>query len=159
MSGESLNLKPFQSGQYTFGGIEQAGLVYRFAPVERRDLITIGSLKKNQSRDIDLSTQLEHDILVTGISADIVGDDSHTIQDGKTNNYRYHYVQTILQLVDRNNQNVLRTLALFLSGYSPNIGELILSPRPIYKVKTNLDVRSISITGRPVYINTALVFL
>ncbi len=159
MSGEPINLKPFQSGQYTFAGIEQAGLVYRFAPVERRDLITIGSLKKNQAREIDLSTQLQHDILVTGISADIVDDDSHTIQDGKTNNYRYFYVQKILQLLDRNNRNVLRTLALFLSGYSPYIGELILSPKPIYKVKTNLDVRSISITGRPVYVNTALVYL
>ncbi len=158
MSGEALNLKPFQSGQYTFGGIEQAGLVYRFAPVERRDLITIGSLKKNQAKEIDLSTQLQHEILVTGISADIVNDDSHVLQD-KKNNYDFAYVQTILQLLDRNNRNVLRTLALFLSGYSPYIGELILSPKPIYRVKTNLDVRSISITGRPVYINTALVFL
>ncbi len=115
MSGEALNLKPFQSGQYTFGGIEQAGLVYRFAPVERRDLITIGSLKKNQAKEIDLSTQLQHEILVTGISADIVNDDSHVLQD-KKNNYDFAYVQTILQLLDRNNRNVLRTLALFLSG-------------------------------------------
>lgn len=159
MSGERLNLKPFQSGQYTFAGIEQAGLVYRFSPVEQRDLITIGSLGKNEAKEIDLSTQLEHDILVTGISADIVGDDSHEIQDGKTNDYRYYYVQTILQLLDRNNRNVLRTLTLFLSGYSPYIGELILSPKPIYKVRTNLDVRSISITGKPVYINTSLVYL
>ena len=80
MSGEQLSLRPFQSGQYTFAGIEQAGLVYRFSPVERRDIITIGSLKKNEPKEIDLSTQLQHDILVTGISADIVGDDSHEIQ-------------------------------------------------------------------------------
>ncbi len=158
MSGEQLSLRPFQSGQYTFAGIEQAGLVYRFSPVERRDIITIGSLAKNEPKEIDLSTQLQHDILVSGISADIVGDDSHEIQEGKRD-YNISYVQTILQLLDRNNRNVLRTLTLFLSGYSPYIGELILSPKPIYKVKTNLDVRSISITGQPVYINTALVYL
>ena len=158
MSGEQLSLRPFQSGQYTFAGIEQAGLVYRFSPVERRDIITIGSLAKNEPKEIDLSTQLQHDILVTGISADIVGGDSHEIQEGKRD-YKLSYVQTILQLLDRNNRNVLRTLTLFLSGYSPYIGELILSPNPIYKVKTNLDVRSISITGQPVYINTALVYL
>lgn len=159
MSGEQLSLRPFQSGQYTFAGIEQAGLVYRFSPVERRDLITIGSLTKNQPKDIDLSTQLQHEILVTGISADIVDDDSQIIQEGKKRDYDLSYVQTILQLLDRNNSNVLRTLALFLSGYSPYIGELILSPRPIYRVKTNLDVRSISITGKPVYVNTALTYL
>ena len=159
MSGEQLSLRPFQSGQYTFAGIEQAGLVYRFSPVERREIITIGSLAKNEPKEIDLATQLQHDILVTGISADIVGDDSHEIQEGKTKDYKYFYVQTILQLLDRNNRNVLRTLALFLSGYSPYIGELVLSPQPIYKVKTNLDVRSISITGQPVYVNTALVYL
>ncbi len=158
MSGEQLSLRPFQSGQYTFAGIEQAGLVYRFSPVERRDIITIGSLAKNEPKEIDLSTQLQHEILVTGISAYIVGDDSHEIQEGKRD-YNISYVQTILQLLDRNNRNVLRTLTLFLSGYSPYIGELILSPKPIYKVKTNLDVRSISITGQPVYINTALVYL
>lgn len=159
MSGEPLNLKPFQSGQYTFAGIEQAGLVYRFAPIERRDTITIAGLTKNDPKEIDLSTQLQHEMLVTGISADIIGDDSHEIQEGRTKDYNFYYVQTILQLLDRNNRNVLRTLTLFLSGYSPYIGELILSPKPIYKVKTNLDVRSISITGKPVYINTSLVYL
>ena len=158
MSGEQLNLRPFQSGQYTFAGIEQAGLVYRFSPVERRDIITIGSLTKNEPKEIDLSTQLQHDILVTAISADIVDDDSHLIQEGKSN-YKITYVQTILQLLDRNNRNVLRTISLFLSGYTPSDGELILSPKPIYQVKTNLAVRSISITGKPVYVNTALVYL
>ncbi|MDJ0576581.1 MAG: hypothetical protein QNJ65_15610 [Xenococcaceae cyanobacterium MO_234.B1] len=158
MSGEQLNLRPFQSGQYTFAGIEQAGLVYRFSPVERRDIITIGSLTKNEPKEIDLSTQLQHDILVTGISADIVDDDSHLIQEGRSN-YKITYVQTILQLLDRNNRNVLRTISLFLSGYTPSDGELILSPKPIYQVKTNLAVRSISITGKPVYVNTALVYL
>ena len=158
MSGEQLNLRPFQSGQYTFAGIEQAGLVYRFSPVERRDIITIGSLTKNEPKEIDLSTQLQHDILVTGISADIVDDDSHLIQEGKRD-YKITYVQTILQLLDRNNRNVLRTISLFLSGYTPSDGELILSPKPIYQVKTNLAVRSISITGKPVYVNTALVYL
>ena len=158
MSGEQLNLRPFQSGQYTFAGIEQAGLVYRFSPVERRDIITIGSLTKNEPKEIDLSTQLQHDILVTGISADIVDDDSHLIQEGKRD-YKITYVQTILQLLDRNNRNVLRTISLFLSGYTPSDGELILSPKPIYQVKTNLNVRSISITGKPVYVNTALVYL
>ena len=158
MSGEQLNLRPFQSGQYTFAGIEQAGLVYRFSPVERRDIITIGSLTKNEPKEIDLSTQLQHDILVTGISADIVDDDSHLIQEGRSN-YKITYVQTILQLLDRNNRNVLRTISLFLSGYTPSDGELILSPKPIYQLKTNLAVRSISITGKPVYVNTALVYL
>ncbi len=158
MSGEQLNLRPFQSGQYTFAGIEQAGLVYRFSPVERRDIITIGSLTKNEPKEIDLSTQLQHDILVTGISADIVDDDSHLIQEGKRD-YKITYVQTILQLLDRNNRNVLRTISLFLSGYTPSDGELILSPKPIYQLKTNLAVRSISITGKPVYVNTALVYL
>ena len=158
MSGEQLNLRPFQSGQYIFAGIEQAGLVYRFSPVERRDIITIGSLTKNEPKEIDLSTQLQHDILVTGISADIVDDDSHLIQEGKRD-YKITYVQTILQLLDRNNRNVLRTISLFLSGYTPSDGELILSPKPIYQVKTNLAVRSISITGKPVYVNTALVYL
>ena len=158
MSGEQLNLKPFQSGQYTFAGIEQAGLVYRFSPIERRDIITISSLTKNQPKEIDLSTQLQHDILVTGISADIVDDDSHLIQEGKRD-YKITYVQTILQLLDRNSRNVLRTISLFLSGYTPSDGELILSPKPIYQVKTNLAVRSISITGKPVYVNTALVYL
>ena len=158
MSGEQLSLKPFQSGQYTFAGIEQAGLVYRFSPVERRDIITISSLTKNEPKEIDLSTQLQHDILVTGISADIVDDDSHLIQEGRSN-YKITYVQTILQLLDRNNRNVLRTISLFLSGYTPSDGELILSPKPIYQLKTNLAVRSISITGKPVYVNTALVYL
>ncbi len=158
MSGEQLNLRPFQSGQYTFAGIEQAGLVYRFSPVEGRDIITISSLTKNEPKEIDLSTQLQHDILVTGISADIVDDDSHLIQEGKRD-YKITYVQTILQLLDRNSRNVLRTISLFLSAYTPSDGELILSPKPIYQVKTNLAVRSISITGKPVYVNTALVYL
>lgn len=157
MSGERLDLEPFQSGVITFAGVKQAGLVYRISPVERRDTIVITQLEKNTAKEIDLSTKLEHPILVTGISADIVGDDSHILQDGK-NNFNFNYVQTIIQLLDRNNRNVLRTLTLFLSGYSPNVGELILSPKIIYQIKTNQDVRSINITGKPVYLNTTLVY-
>ncbi len=157
MSGERIDLKPFQSGQYTFAGVEQAGLVYRISPVERRDTIVITQLQKNQVKEIDLSTKLEHPILVTGISADIVNDDSHILQDGKKD-FNYNYVQTIIQLLDRNNRNVLRTLTLFLSGYSPYVGELILSPKILYNLKTNQDVRSINITGKPVYLNTTLVY-
>lgn len=158
MSGERIDLRPFQNGQFTFAGVEQAGLVYRVSPVERRDIITITNLPKNTTKTIDLSTQLEHAILVTGLSADIIDDDSHILQDGK-NNYNYSYVQTIIQLLNKNNQeNVIRTLTLFISGYSPYTGELILSPKLLYKVKTNLDVRSITITGKPVYLNTPLVY-
>ena len=157
MSGERIDLKPFQSGQYTFAGVEQAGLVYRISPVERRDTIVITQLQKNQVKEIDLSTKLEHPILVTGISADIVNDDSHILQDGKKD-FNYNYVQTIIQLLDRNNRNVLRTLTLFLAGYSPYVGELILSPKILYNLKTNQDVRSINITGKPVYLNTTLVY-
>lgn len=158
MSGERINLKPFQNGQHTFAGVEQAGLVYRVSPVERRDTIVITNLTKSTPKEIDLSTQLEHSILVTGISADIVDDDSHTLQEDKKNNYRFHYVQTIIQLLDKNNRKVLRNLTLFLSGYSPYVGELILSPKVLYLVKTNLDVRSLTITGKPVYTNTPLVY-
>ena len=159
MSGERIDLKPFQNGQFTFAGVEQAGLVYRLSPVERRDSITIGNIIKNEPRDIDLSTQLEHDLLVTGIIADIVNDDSHVIQEGKTKDYSFYYVQTILQALDKNNQNVLRTIALFLSGVTPVYAELILTPKVLYRIKTNLDVRSITIIGKPVYSNTPLVFL
>lgn len=158
MSGERIDIEPFQSGNITFAGVKQAGLVYRVSPVERRDMIVITGLGKNDPKELDLSTKLEHPILVTGISADIIGDDSHALQEGR-NNYNYSYVQTIIQLLDRNNhENVLRTLTLFLSGYSPNVGELILSPKALYLVKTNLDVRSITITGKPVYLNTPLVY-
>lgn len=159
MSGERIDLKPFQTGNFTFAGVEQAGLVYRLSPVERRDVIVIGNLPKNTIKTVDLSTQLEHDILITGISADIVNDDSKTIQEGKTNNYSFYYVQTILQVLDRNTQNVIRTTALFLSGYTPNVGEFILTPKYLYAVKTNLDVATITITGKPVYVSTPIVFL
>ena len=157
MSGERIDLRPFQNGQFTFAGVEQAGLVYRVSPVERRDSIIISGLIKNPPKEIDLSTKLEHPFLVTGISADIVNDDSHQLQEGK-NNYNFNYVQTIIQLLDKNNRNVLRTTTLFLSGYSPYVGELILSPKVLYLVKTNQDVRSITITGKPVYTNTPLVY-
>lgn len=159
MSGERIDLKPFQTGNFTFAGVQQAGLVYRLSPVERRDIIVIANLPKNTVKTIDLSTQLEHDILISGISADIVDDDSKVIQDGKTDRYSYYYVQTILQVLDRNTQNVIRTTVLFLSGYTPNVGELILSPKYLYAVKTNLDVLTITITGKPVYASTPIVFL
>ncbi len=157
MSGEKINLKPFQNGQFTFAGVEQAGLVYRVSPVERRDLIVISSLKKADVKEIDLSTRLDHDFLITGISADIVNDDSHVLQDG-TNNYKFSYVQTIIQILDKNSQEVKRTISLFLSGYTSYLSELILSPKVLYRVRTNLDVNSITITGKPVYVNNPLVY-
>lgn len=159
MSGERLDLEPFQSGSITFAGVKQAGLVYRVSPIERREVITIGSLTANTVKEIDLSTQLEHDFLVTGISADIVNDDSQVLQTDRRNNYDITYVQILLQILDRNSGNVMRTLAIFASGNTPLETELIMSPKVIYRVRTNLDVKSITIAGKAVYVNTPLVYL
>lgn len=159
MSGERLDLEPFQSGTITFAGVKQAGLVYRVSPIERRELITIGSLAADTVKEIDLSTQLEHDFLITGISADIVGDDSQLLQTDRRNNYDITYVQILLQILDRNSGNVMRTLALFASGNTPIETELIMSPKVIYRVRTNLDVKSITVAGKAVYVNTPLVYL
>lgn len=158
MSGERLDLEPFQSGNITFAGIKQAGLVYRISPVERRIALIIGETARNAKITIDLSTQLEHDFLVTGISADIKNDDSQNLQFDRRNNYDINYVQVILEHLDRNTQKVLKTQGLFLSGSTPIPGEIILSPKLLYRFTTNLDVRSITITGKPVYLNTPLVF-
>lgn len=158
MSGERLDLEPFQSGTVTFAGVKQAGLVYRVSPVERRESIVITNIAQNNAKEIDLSTKLEHPFLVTGISADITNDDSHNLQTDRRNNYDISYVQTLIYLLDKNNSNVIRTMSLFLSGYTPIIGELILSPKFLYQVKTNQDVKSITITGKPVYLNTSLVY-
>ncbi len=37
--------------------------------------------------------------------------------------------------------------------------ELIMSPKVIYRVRSNLDVRSITIAGKAIYVNTPLVYL
>lgn len=161
MSGERLELQPFQSSNtsITFAGIKQAGLVYRTSPVEKRESIIIaGLIPVDNPQLIDLSSQLEHDLLVTGISADIINDDSQRLQLDRTNNYSITYAQIILEVLDRNSQIVLRTLSLFLSANTPLSTELIISPKAIYRLRSNLAIRSITIVGKVVYLNTPLVF-
>lgn len=158
MSGERLDIEPFQSGAITFAGVKQAGLVYRVSPIERRAVIAIGNLNVDSPREIDLSTQLEHDLLVTGISADILSDDAQILQLDRKNNYNITYVQIVLETLNRNTKNVSKTTGLFLSGSTPLSTELILSPKAIYRFRSNLDVRSITITGKPVYNDNPLFF-
>lgn len=159
MSGERLDLEPFQSGNITFAGVKQAGLVYRVSPIERRESIIIaGLIPVDTSKIVDLVSQLEHDLLVTGISADIVNDDSQVLQLDRRDDYNITYVQIILEVLDRNSKAVLRTLSLFLSGNTPLSTELIISPKVIYRLRSNLAIRSITITGKSVYSNTPLVF-
>lgn len=159
MSGERLDLEPFQSGSITFAGVKQAGLVYRVSPIERRESIVIaGVIPANTPKIVDLSSQLEHDLLITGISADIVDDDSQRLQMDRRGNYSITYVQVILEVLDRNSRNVLRTLSLFLSGNTDLSTELIMSPKVIYRLRSNLAIRSITIAGKAVYLNTPLVF-
>ncbi len=158
MSGERLDLEPFQSGSITFAGIKQAGLVYRISPIQRRTIIAIGAMGQDDPKEIDLSTQLEHDLLITGVSADILNDDSQILQMDRRGNYDITYAQIILEILDRNTKKVVRTLALFVSGNTPLSTELILSPKSLYRVRANMVVRSITITGKPVYAANPLFF-
>lgn len=129
-------------------GYEHQGSLYQPARIDFRQPIIITNIQKKQVKDLDFSNSLKHDMLITGISADIVADDGKQIQED-TNSYRFSYVQTIIQTLDKNNGRVLKTMTIFLSSYPNYLNELTLSPTFLYKVSCNMDVNSITLLGKP----------
>lgn len=158
MSGEQVNLEIINSGNTNFAGYKQGRVIYRAEPFKLRQPIIIANLKKNEVKTLDLSTQLQHDLLITGISADITSDDGKILQE-RSKDYDFTWVQTIIQTIDKTTNQVIREIVLFISSYPPYVNELTLSPHYFYKVQVNHDVNNITLVGEPFYQSTPIVFL
>lgn len=150
--------KPIQPNDTRgFAGYEIDGLIRQPQRMAERDLLVLVGLEKNKVYEIDMVNHLGHNLLVTGLTADIVGDDAKVLQEG---NQRPNYttVQLIIQLLDRSNKTVKREIAVFISSYGSNMSnELVLSASGLYRIKVNQTVKDISILGVPVVISTPQV--
>ena len=122
-----------------------------------RDSLTIAGLAANKVYEIDMKNHLGHDLLITGLSTDIVGDDAKTLQPGNKQP-TYTTVQMIVQLIDRSNGNVKREIVLWISSYGGSINnDLVLSKDGLYRIKVNQNVNDISILGIPVVVGETKV--
>ncbi len=123
-----------------------------FAPkrIEFRQPILIQAIPANTALDINFENKLGFDCLIRGITADIEGDDGNLIQDGTSNNYRFSYVQVIIQTLDKDTKYVLRTINIYISSYPAYVNELLLSPQYLYRIRLNQAVRSLAFTCEPV---------
>lgn len=147
--------KPIQPGDSRgFAGYEIDGLMYQPQRLAERDSLTLVGLEENKVYEVDMVNYLGHNLLITGLTADIVGDDAKMLQPG---NERPHYttVQLIIQLLDRSNKTVKREIVVFISSYGSNMtNELVLSATGLYRIKVNQTVKDISILGVPVVVST-----
>ncbi|MEO1692185.1 MAG: hypothetical protein AAFR63_11750 [Cyanobacteria bacterium J06631_6] len=136
-----------------FAGYDINGEIYQPQRIAERDSLTIAGLAANKVYEIDMTNYLGHDLLVTGLSSDIVGDDAKTLQQG---NQRPSYttVQMIIQLLDRSNHQVRREIVIFISSYGGSIqNDLVLSADGLYRIKVNQNVNDITILGKPVVVS------
>lgn len=146
--------KPIQPNDTRgFAGYDIDGLIRQPQRMAERDSLTLVGLEKNKVYEIDMVNHLGHNLLVTGLTSDILGDDAKLLQPG---NQRPNYttVQLIIQLLDRSNKTVKREIVVFISSYGSNMSnELVLSADGLYRIKVNETVRDISILGIPVVIS------
>ena len=142
-----------------FAGYEVDGEIRQSQRMAERDSLTIAGLAADTVYQLDMREHLGHDLLVTGLTADIAGDDAKVLQSG---NQRPNYtsVQIIIQLLDRTNYFVKREIVLFISSYSSNIqNDLILGKDGLYRIKVNQACNDISIIGVPVVVGkTAIAY-
>lgn len=147
--------KPIQPNDTRgFAAYEIDGLIRQPQSMAERDLLVLTGLAANTVYEIDMINHLGHDVLVTGLTADIVDDDAKVLQPG---NQRPNYstIQLIIQLLDRSNKTVKREIVVFISGYGSNISnELVLAADGLYRFKLNQTVKDISILGVPVIVGS-----
>ncbi|MEL7521720.1 MAG: hypothetical protein AAGJ80_08910, partial [Cyanobacteria bacterium J06553_1] len=135
-----------------FAGYDINGEIHQPQRIDERDSLTIAGLAANKVYEIDMINYLGHDLLITGLSADIVNDDAKTLQQG---NQRPNYttVQMIIQLLERSNHQVKREIVIFISSYGGSIqNDLVLSADGLYRIKVNQKVNDITILGKPVVV-------
>ncbi|MEM6612297.1 MAG: hypothetical protein AAF652_08590 [Cyanobacteria bacterium P01_C01_bin.72] len=150
---DKIAQKPIQPNDPRgFAGYDINGLIRQPQRMAERDSLTIAGLAPNKVYEIDMINYLGHDLLITGLSADIVSDDAKTLQQG---NQRPNYttVQVIIQLLERSNHQVKREIVVFISSYDGSIqNDLILSADGLYRIKVNQAVNDITILGKPVVV-------
>ena len=140
-----------------WAGYDVNGEIRQAQRMAERDSLTIAGLKANKVYEIDMVNYLGHDLLITGLSADIKDDDAKVLKPGNQPP-SYTYVQMLVQLIDRSNKTVKREIALFINSYGGSIGnDLILSREGLYRLKVNTDVNDISILGIPVIVGETQV--
>lgn len=140
-----------------WSGYEVSGSIRQPQRMEERDSLTIAGLAANKVYEIDMVNYLGHDLLVTGLSADIVDDDAKQLQEGNQRP-RYTTVQMIIQLINRSNKQVKREIVLFVYSYGGNYSNsLILAADGLYRIKVNQNVNDISILGKPVVVGETKV--
>lgn len=146
--------KPIQPNDIRgFAGYDIDGLIRQPQRMAERDSLTLVGLEKNKIYELDMTNYLGHNLLITGLNADILDDDAKVLQPGNQNP-NYTSVQLFIQLLDRSNKTVKREIVVFVSSYGSNVSnELILAADGLYRIKVNQTVRDISILGLPVVVS------
>ena len=133
-------------------------LLYRASPIKYRQDLVITGLIKGKPVLIDLAQDLKHDLLVTGVNADLTEDDGKKLQSDRKGNYSFSYAQVIVTIIDRITKKRIRTIVYFISSYPQYRNEIILSPDYLYEFVCNQEINSITFTGEPVYRPTPIIF-
>lgn len=151
---DQISEKPILTNdQRAWVGFEVNGQMLQAQRLAVRDSLTIVGLVAGKVYELDMTNHLGHNLLVTGLTADITEDDGKALQPSNSTNYRYATVQLIIQLLDRTNKAVKREIVLFISSYSNLQNELVLSATGLYRIKVNQTVNDISILGVPVVVS------
>lgn len=151
---DQIDKKPIQPNDTRgFAGYDIDGQIRQPQRMAERDSLTLVGLEENQVYEVDMVNHLGHNLLITGLTADIVDDDAKVLQPGNEQP-NYTTVQLIIQLLDRSNKTVKREIVVFISSYGSNMtNELVLSATGLYRIKVNQTVKDISILGIPVVIS------
>lgn len=151
--------KPIQQGDTRgWNGYEHNGLMHQGRRIETRQPLTIAKLEQGKVYELNFANKLKHNLLITGISADIEGDDGNLLQEG-TNNFNFSYVQCIIQTLEKETKRVLRTINIYISSYPNYLNELLLSPDNLYRIRVNQTVNDITALAIPVILEQPVVFI
>lgn len=132
--------------------------LYTLQDFQVRIPITVVGLKKNIPVELNFENKLSFDCLARGLTADIANDDGNALQDVENNNYRFSYVQTIVQTLDKDTKQVIRTINIYISSYPNYLNEMILSPDYLYGIRVNQDVNSIVFSCEPLKQENPIIF-
>lgn len=135
------------NGQNSVAVARENDSVFRIQPLEVITEIKVNNFERNNVKEIVLSSFLEKDYTIIGVSADFVDDDDDLLEDGNRN------PETLVAVV---NLDVIgldgsaRKLAFWLNSYPSYVNRLFLNHNDTLRFKVSRALNSILFYCAPV---------